>query len=396
MRFASLIVLISLLAAAGQFANTIFVPAMGIIAAALHVSAHNIQGLIAAYLLPYGISQFIYGPLADKYGRKPIIYLGLIIFMSGAFCSFAGNVYMIVLIGCVFQGLGAGVGGVMCRTVVRDCYSGNELQIANSYMTIALVVAPLLAPIIGGVLALFFGWRSIFLFLFIFAAIVFFLEYKFLKETRCVTEKKSLKSRYLMLFKDENFIPYTIFLTLAFSGIAVFEASAGVILSGRFGYPPEIVSIIFILPIPFYVIGSYISGWVIKYYRSETIISVSISLFTLSSVSMLLFAILGYINVYAFIIPVIGLMFALGGLCPTATTGAIQNLGSIAGIAGALLGGVQNIGAGLFTGLSSMIPQATQLPLAVILTLQAVIMIIVYIKFIALKSYGRNKKYKLA
>ncbi|MCP4176739.1 MAG: MFS transporter [bacterium] len=396
MRFTSLIFLISILVAAGQLANTIFIPAMGMIAASLHVSAHNIQGLLAAYLLPYGISQFFYGPLADKYGRKPIIYFGLIIFMFGSFFSFVGNIYMIILIGCVMQGIGAGVGGVMCRTIMKDCYDGDKLQTANSYMTIAVVIAPLLAPIIGGVLAVLFGWRSVFLFLFIFAGIVLFLEYKFLKETNPETEKKSLKSRYLMVIKDKKFMPYVACLTLGFSGIAVFEASAGVILSGRLGFSPEIVSVLFILPIPFFVIGSYISGKIVKYYSLETIIFYSINFFLLSSVGMLVFALLGYVNVYALILPVIGVMFALGGLFPTATTGAIQNLGSVAGISGAVLGGVQNIGAGLFTGLSSLIPQSTQLPLAVILTLQGAIMIIVYIKFIALKSNEKSKKYQLA
>ena len=342
------------------------------------------------------LGTFLFVFVADKYGRKPIIYFGLIIFMCGSFFSFVGNVYMIVLIGCILQGIGAGVGGVMCRTIMRDCYCGIELQKANSYMTIAVVIAPLLAPVIGGVLAVLFGWRCVFLFLFIFAGIVLFLEYKFLKETNPETKKMSLKSRYIMLIKDKKFIPYVTCLTLGFSGIAVFEASAGVILSSKLGFSPEIVSVIFILPIPFFVLGSYISGKVIKYHPLETIISISIIIFALSSVSMLFFALLGYVNVYALILPIIGVMFALGGLFPTATTGAIQNLGTVAGISGAVLGGIQNIGAGLFTTLSSLIPQNTLLPLAVILTLQAVIMVIVYVKFISLRNDVKNKKYELA
>jgi MFS transporter, DHA1 family, 2-module integral membrane pump EmrD len=260
MKFRTVIILTALLAASGQLANTIFIPAISMMANALHVTPSTLQGLIAAYLAPYGISQFFYGPLADKYGRKPLIYFGLTLFCLGALTSFFGINYHLVMFGCILQGIGAGVGGVMVRTIMRDCFEGEKLQKANSYMTMALVLAPLLAPIIGGLLAVQFGWRAIFMFLFIFALSVLIMQIFMLKETNPDVNKASVMQRYKILFSNKSFFFYTSYLMLAFSGIAVFESSIGVVLGNVFKLSPGYTSIIFILPIPFYLFGSFYAG----------------------------------------------------------------------------------------------------------------------------------------
>ena len=387
MKFGTVITLTALLAASGQFANTIFIPAITMMANALHVTPSSLQGLIAAYLVPYGISQFFYGPLADKYGRKPIIYIGLTLFCIGALVAFAGLNYNIVMLGCIFQGIGAGVGGVMVRTLMRDCFTGTKLQKANSYMAMALVLAPLLAPIIGGFFAVHFGWRSIFMFLFIFALSVFILLIFLLKETNPEVQKVSILQRYKILFREKSFFFYISYLMLTFSGIAVLETSIGVILGNVFKLSPEYTSYIFIIPIPFYLVGSYYAGKVVKIYSLDRIIFISIVIMAMSSVGLLITAQLKILSITAIMFPISSLFFGAGILCPTATTAALKPYGNIAGTAGSFLGGYQNIGAGILTFISSLIPQTSQTPLALILTSVSTLMIILLVVQKVLQKY---------
>ncbi len=141
-RFGRYLFLVIILAAVGQFANTIFVPASSLIANSLHTRPTHVQSLMAAYLLSYGASQFFYGPFADRYGRRPTILLGLLIFAIGTIiATFALNIQTLLL-GCFVQGLGIGSAGAMIRTVMRDLFTGKELLKANSIMSATLVIAP--------------------------------------------------------------------------------------------------------------------------------------------------------------------------------------------------------------------------------------------------------------
>ena len=388
MKFRTVVLLITILVAVGQLANTIFVPAIKMIADTLNVNPSSIQAFMSGYLLPYGISQFIYGPLADKYGRKPVIMAGLVIFAIGTVFSAIGTSFGIVLLGCILQGTGAGVGGMVFRTVMRDCFTGNKLQKANSIMAMVVVFPPLLAPVIGSGLAICFGWRAIFIFLFIVSVAVFFFELKYLKETRPAgAEAFSTMEKYRMLFREPSFMPYALCLALGFGGISVFEASLGVIMSQVFHLTPEIISLIFILPCPFFLIGSYVAGRMSSYYTMNTIMFAGILGALGSSLFMLLPGLIGFVNLPIVIVPLCFYMFAAGMLAPTATTGALDPLGDIAGTAGAATGGIQNIGAGFFTMVSSLLPQTSQIPLAIILTIVSCLMLYVYLNLI------RNKKF---
>ena len=379
MNFGTVIILTAFLAASGQFANTIFVPAIPMMANSLHLAPSALQGLIAAYLMPYGISQLFYGSASDKYGRKPVIYFGVSVFAFGAFISFVGINYSCVLFGCILQGIGAGVGGVMVRTLMRDCFEGNILQKANSYMTMATVFAPLIAPIIGGFLAVRFGWRTVFLFLFLFSLTVLAMQFFLMKETKPETANISSIERYKILFNDKSFFFYITLLMLAFSGIAVFEASFGVLFGTVFKISPEVMSLLFIIPIPFYLTGSFYAGSLIKRYSLDRIILMSVIIILFSSVALFVISYIRILTVTAILLPICSLMFGAGILCPTATTAALKPLGTIAGTAGAFLGGYQNIGAGTLTFVSSFIAQRNSMPLAVVLCGVSVLMILIVI-----------------
>ncbi|AKP73085.1 Multidrug resistance protein D [Piscirickettsia salmonis] len=387
-RFGRYLFLVIILAAVGQFANTIFVPASSLIANSLHTRPTHVQSLMAAYLLSYGASQFFYGPFADRYGRRPTILLGLLIFAIGTIiATFALNIQTLLL-GCFVQGLGIGSAGAMIRTVMRDLFTGKELLKANSIMSATLVIAPIIAPLIGGLIATLIGWRAIFAFLLAFSAVVFALQFKFFAETHpapnnAPTPFNALIRQYKSMLCHRQFIGYITCLTVSIAGITVFEASAGVLFASTLHYSPNTVSLLFIAPLPGYFIGSYLATHLNHRHSIPHIMKTGISALILGSVSMLALAHFGYFNAYAIVIPMFFYFIGAGLMFPLATTGALIPFGHIAGAAGAFIGAIQNLGSGVFTTLSALIPQNNAEPLAILLCMLTLITITAYYSCIA-------------
>ena len=366
--------LVVLLCAVGQLTNTIFVPALSAMASSLHVSTGSMQAVIAAYLLSYGLSQFIYGPLSDHFGRRPIVLAGLALYLPGAVLAWHAQSFIMLFIGCLIQGAGIGCGGVMARTVMRDLFSDKALHRANSLIMMAFTLPPLAAPILGGQLSHLFNWRACFVFMTIFSFIIWLACLLFYPETnKHKNLSESAIKKYAFVLNNRSFQTYSLCLIQTFAGIAVLEAALGVLLSGRLRLDPTTVSHLFIIPLPGYLLGSWLSAKLARYLSRDSLILIAILLLFLGGTSMLIPGLLNYISVTLLIIPASLYFIAAGLLAPAATTGATDPFPKQAGTAGAIVGGMQNIGAGLITLLSAWLPQNNQLCLGTLMTLLAIV-----------------------
>lgn len=148
-RNVNLLLMLVLLVAVGQMAQTIYIPAIADMAKDLSVREGAVQSVMAAYLLTYGVSQLVYGPLSDRVGRRPVILVGMSIFMVATVIAITTHSLTVLIAASALQGVGTGVGGVMARTLPRDMYRGTQLRHANSLLNMGILVSPLLAPLIG-------------------------------------------------------------------------------------------------------------------------------------------------------------------------------------------------------------------------------------------------------
>ncbi len=119
-------------------AQTIYIPAIADMARDLNVREGAVQSVMAAYLLTYGVSQLFYGPLADRIGRRPVILVGMTIFMLATMIAITTHSLTVLILASALQGVGTGVGGVMARTLPRDLYAGTELRHANSLLNMGI------------------------------------------------------------------------------------------------------------------------------------------------------------------------------------------------------------------------------------------------------------------
>ncbi|EKT61250.1 multidrug efflux MFS transporter EmrD [Providencia sneebia] len=374
----NLLVMLIALAAVGQMTQTIYVPVIADIGTYFGQPSGSVQRVMAAYLFTYGFSQLIYGPLSDQIGRRPVVLMGLIIFLiSTALAIFAPTLEVLV-IASALQGLGTGVAGVMVRTMPRDLYTGTELRYANSLLNMGVLVSPLLAPMFGGVVAHFWGWHACYVFLFLLGASVLFSMYHWMPETRPVSpEKHKMLASYRQLLSTGSFLVYLAMLIGALAGIAVFEASSGVLMGGVLGYNSITVSILFIIPIPAAFFGAWYAGRDNKTFY--TLMWHSVICCLLAGLLMWIPGWFGVMNVWTLLLPASLFFFGAGMLFPLATTGAMEPFPYLAGAAGALVGGLQNVGSGVATWVSALLPQHGQFSLGLLMFLMAVLILLCWL-----------------
>ncbi len=362
------------LIAVGQMAQTIYIPALAAMAQDLGVREGAVQSVMAAYLLTYGASQLIYGPISDRIGRRPVILAGMSIFLVATTSALFATHLPVLIAASALQGMGTGVAGVMARTMPRDLYHGDPLRKANSVLNMGILVSPLLAPVIGGVLETFINWRACFGFLLVLCASVTWCMVRWMPETRPIqAERPKLIASYTLLFSSRVFICNLLMLIGGLAGVAVFEASSGVLLGAALGLHSMVVSILFILPIPAAFFGAWYAGRPVKRFASMMWQAVGSCL--LAGVLMWVPGWMGVMNIWTLLIPAALFFFGAGMLFPLATSGAMEPFPFLAGTAGALIGGLQNIGSGTLAWFSALLPQTGQNSIGMLMTLMGLLMV---------------------
>jgi len=178
-----IILLLAFLAAIGPLSIDTYLPSLPAIAADFGANSSAAQQSVTAFFVGIAAGQLIAGPLSDRYGRRPILLIGFgLFFITCIACALAPNIETLIY-ARLLQGLSAAVSPAAGRAMVRDIWEGNEAARAMSYITMAMVVAPLLAPMIGGVIITYWEWRTIFWFLLAFAALALALVLIRLPET---------------------------------------------------------------------------------------------------------------------------------------------------------------------------------------------------------------------
>ncbi|QUJ68728.1 multidrug efflux MFS transporter EmrD [Photobacterium sp. GJ3] len=366
---AKILFLIIILAAVGQMTQTMYVPAIPQMAAEFAVKPAFLQAVMAAYLIPYGLSQFIYGPLSDRIGRKRVMLIGMSIFVVGTTFALFAPTFEIFLMASFIQGMGTGCGGAMCRTVTRDCYEGAELHRVNSLVSMGVIFSPLIAPVLGGYLSELFGWSASYVFLLVLGTAVTLIILTQFTETLPVEKRRIEKvtTSYQYVLSNRKFQGYVLCLVATFAGLAVFEAAAGVLLGNVLKLDPTTVSWLFVLPLPGYLLGSLMSSKLVKRMGQQRVLYLGLVALAFGALTILLPGIMGMVTVSSLIGGAFLYFIGSGVIFPVTTTAAIEPFPYHAGTAGAVLGGLQNLGAGLAALVASMLSAKDQLSLGAIM-----------------------------
>lgn len=375
---AKLLFLIIILTAVGQMTQTMYVPSIAAMATDFAVQPTYLQAVMAAYLIPYGLSQFIYGPLSDRIGRRPVIISGMLIFLLGTLGALFASSFELFLLASFIQGSGTGCAGAMSRTVTRDCYDGASLHRANSLVSMGVIFSPLLAPVVGGYLSMAFDWHASYVFLLVFGALVTLAIFSLFDETLPVENRRNDRvwNSYSYVLSNRQFQGYVFCLIATFAGIAVFEAAAGVLLGSVLKLDPTTVSWLFVLPLPGYLLGAWLSATLSARIGQRNLFNIGMATLIIGALVIFVPGMAGLVTVLSLIGGGFISFIGAGIIFPAATTAAIQPFPHHAGTAGAILGGMQNLGAGLATLAASLMGAKDQFNLGSVMLVAAILVVV--------------------
>ena len=253
------------LSAIGPFSIDTYLPAFPAIAASLSATQLEVQQTLTAYMATFAFMVLWHGALADRFGRRNVILVSMILFaVASLVCAFATSIHWL-WVGRALQGLTGGAGVVVGRAVVRDIYDGAQAQRLMSRVMMIFAIAPAIAPIIGGLLLALAGWRSIFVFLALFAAALAYLTWRFLPETLPVAARHalhpvSLGRAYAKVLGSGAFLLAAGAVAFNFNGFFVYVLSAPTFLIDHLGLGPQQFGWLFVPAVVGMVSGSALSG----------------------------------------------------------------------------------------------------------------------------------------
>ncbi|KRS15881.1 multidrug effflux MFS transporter [Roseovarius indicus] len=384
---------LGLLALVGPAAIDMYLPAMPRIAEEFGTSETAVQMTLTGYFIAFGVAQLVYGPLADQAGRRLPIFLGLGIFIVGAFGSaMAGSAEALVAWRAV-QGLGGAALMVVPRAIIRDQYTGVEATKLMAMIMLVIAISPMLAPLAGSGIMALSGWRAVFFVLaglgVLSAVLTLLAQPETLpKEVRVrISVRSMLRGGRVLLF-DPGFMGVTLIGGFGMASFFVFLASAPFVYVEQFGLSPTGFSVAFALNAIGFFTASQLASWLGAKMGMRRLIRRGVTGFTLFTL-----ALVGVALTVGTTLPLVvaGLFCAnacLGVVIPTSMVLALDDHGDIAGLASSMGGTLQMLAGGLMIVAAGPFFDGTALPMLAAIALCGVIATVLTVLMLPREQYA--------
>ena len=355
---ALLAVLVVALTSLGPLSTDFYLPALPAIARALDTDSAGVQLTLSVYLLGFGAGQLLVGPLSDRFGRRPVMLWGMLVFvLASVVCALADSITTLV-VARLLQAFGACAGPVLGRAVVRDIYGPSESARMLSHVSTATALAPLLAPLFGGWLTAVWGWRATFVALTVYALMLMLAVWLLLKETNRHPDAHAMRparmwANYRTLLADPVYRSALLIGCGAFAALFAFISGSPFVFIEHFGLSPQQMGLAFGLNVTGFMLGSTLSARLSRRIGPARLIRHGVWLGAACGVLLATLALLGPHHPAAVMAPMWGVAAAIGLILPNATALGLAGYPKMAGAAASLMGFVQmglGAGAGMLVG----------------------------------------------
>jgi len=350
--FAEFVSLMAAAMALGALGVDLMLPALSTIGIQLKApNANELQWIIDIFLVGNGIGQLFYGPLADRFGRRPVLLWTLSIYVLMSLLAGQALSLNNLLIARFFQGITVAASAVVIRSVIRDCYSGNKLASVTSTVLLVFLIAPVIAPNLGQWLLHFMNWSGLFVILALSGLLVCIWVAARLPETLDPAHRRSLRpseilAGYSYVLRHRSAVAYTIATTLMFGALISYVSTVPQIFNDAFKEPQR-MGITFSVTASAMAVGALINSQIVERFGMRTVSYWSLRAYI--AVTLIHFSASLYFNEG---IAMFTAFQAITMVCSALTTSnynalAMQPMGALAGSAASLQGVTATIGGGI-------------------------------------------------
>ncbi len=367
-----LILTLGVLTSLGPLAIDLYLPAMPAIAKSMGEPLSRIQYTLSAYTIGFALSQLIYGPLSDRFGRRIVMFPGIIGFMLAsilaALCTTANELIVVR----VLQALSAAAILVTIPAMIRDIFPKEQMAKALSSTLMVMTVAPLIAPLLGGQILKHFGWQHLFTFLAIMAGLTLILASFRIKETLSVENRLNVPPIQLIInygniIKNRQAIGCMLCHAFFFGGMFAFISGSPFVYIELFGIAPDHYGLLFAINIVVMGITNLVNIRLVSRFKLLAILRTGSAMAAFFSLILLLCAVTGFAGLLGLIIPIACYIGCISFTGPNSNALALSYFPRSAGSANALAGALRFTIGGISSGLVGFFHNGTAIPMAAIM-----------------------------
>jgi len=342
----ALTALLAAMTAIGPLTTDMYLPSLPDIAQKLGASTAQVQLTISSYLIGFALGQIVYGPVSDRHGRKPVLIAAVAIYSAATFvCAFSTSIEMLIA-GRFVQAIGGAGGIVLARAIVRDLYSGARAGRELSLIGAVMALAPVFAPLLGGVMQTGFGWRSVFITLFCAGvagtAVVWPLMPETLKQRAAEPiSPRSMFNSYREVARNPAYLAYLGLASTSFAGLFSWISGSSFVLQYLYGLTPFQFGAAFAVGSIGYLIGTSYAVRLVMRLGIDRILGIGCAAMALGGLGMVVSIGLGLSSAASVVLPMAVYLGGMGIVLPQSFAGAMTPFPERAGAASALLGFVQ-------------------------------------------------------
>ncbi len=335
-------VLLTLAVSIGPISTDLYLPSLPSLTGALATDVASVQLTLSVFLAGFAFSQLVYGPLSDRFGRRPAMLAGFTLFVIASIgCALASSIEVLIAARFV-QAVGACAGHVLGRAVVRDIYGRDGAARMLAYIGAAMALAPAIGPILGGYLTVWFGWRANFILLTAYGMLALAGVWLLLAETnpytgRATSARQMLRD-YIGFLGHRAYVGYVLCVATAYCGLFAFISGSSFVFIGVLGLSPDQYGFSFAAAVGGYIAGAIMSGRTVRRFGIRRILRVGVLVLAGAGLSMAGLVLAGIETVLSVLAPMVVYMVGVGLVLPNARAGALGPFPEKAGAASALSG----------------------------------------------------------
>ncbi len=367
-----LILTLGALSTISPFSIDMYLPGFPAIADDLDTTIAQVQLSLTSYFVGIAAGQLLYGPLLDRYGRKPPLYAGLSVYVITSLgCAFTESIDALVTMR-FFQALGGCAGMVAAQALVRDLFHVSRTAQAFSWITLVIAVSPMIAPTVGGYVTVAFGWHAVFVLLGIIAVVILAGVYLILPDGKGADPDISLRPKavlknFLKVSSQSQFLVYGLAGGIASAGPFAYIAGSAYVFINIYGTSEQEYGWIFAIIGGSIIGGTQLNHLLLRRFSSQQVVKYTLTLQALLGVVLLTGTVFQWYDKTAFVLATVFFLAGHGLVNANATALSLAPFSRYAGSAASLLGSFRMAMGGIVSGLVSALHNETAIPMIAVM-----------------------------